>query len=190
MPSQSLVSEFSLKRGSPAKICYPVSQDAQALTDFINTFSQENSFTRFAGEQMTLTEEQAYLDSEISKINTGDAVKLFCFVDEQLAGVCDIRRDTSLLTRKRHTGIFGIIIAKEFRGEGIGQKLMAATIAEATMRMPGLKLIKLSCFANNTPAMSLYSKVGFTEVGRLPKGLLYRDEYVDEVIMVKELNDR
>lgn len=187
MKSGLPVTTFTTKNDLKAVVRYAEANDAEDLLYFINTFSLENSFTRFAGEQLSLEEEQTYLASEKKAMEVGDAVKLFCYVDQKLAGVCDIHRDTSLLTRKRHIGVLGLIVSKDFRGQGIGEQLMNSTIAEASKHISGLRMIKLTCFANNVPALSLYSKLRFEEVGRIPRALLYRDEYMDEVVMVKQL---
>jgi len=178
---------FTTKNNQVATLRYPTLDDVAELTRFINTFSLEDSFTRFSGEQMTLAEEESYLVSELESIAAGNTVKLFCFVNEKMAGVCDVHRDESLLTRKQHTGILGLIIAKEFRGEGIGEQLIRATISESKKRISRLQLIKLDCFATNSPALSLYQKVGFQEVGRIPKALFYKNGYDDEVLMFLEL---
>lgn len=182
-----VVSQFTTKSGKPAVLRYPVMEDAQALLDFINTISLEDTFVRFAGEQQALDEEQKYLASEIQLCSTGNAVKLFCFVEGKFAGVTDIHRDTSLLTRRLHSGIFGIIVSKEFRGEGVGTQLITSIVQEAKKHISGLKLIKLDCFANNEPAMALYKKVGFVEAGRIPKALFRQGEYTDEVHMALEI---
>jgi RimJ/RimL family protein N-acetyltransferase len=185
--SEKTVTTFTTKTGQEAVIRYAELGDAEDLTHFINTFSLEDGFTRFAGEQLSLEEEKEYIQSEVNAMEAGDAVKLFCYVDKKLAGVCDVHRDNSLLTRKLHTGIFGVIIGQEFRGQGIGERLMSATIAEASKHISGLRLIKLDCFSVNAPALSLYQKLGFQEVGRLPNALSYKNGYVDEVIMVREV---
>src|SRR5690606_3527772 len=93
------VTSFQTKMGKEAVVRYAQVQDAQDLMDFINVFSVEDSFTRFSGEQMSFEEEEAYLRSEAQAMKRGDAIKLFCYVGERLAGVCDVHRDTSLLTR-------------------------------------------------------------------------------------------
>lgn len=188
MPSENIVSRFTTKSGLEAIIRYPVASDAQLLTDFINEFSLGDTFTRFSGEQFGLEEERKYLESEIDLIEKGECVKLFCMVDQKLAGICDIHRDNSLLTRKRHTGNLGLIIASQFRGQGIGKQLMSTTMSQAAEHISGLKMIKLDCFASNLPAISLYKKLGFATVGTIPKSLLHKGELIDEVIMIKEVS--
>jgi RimJ/RimL family protein N-acetyltransferase len=182
-----IIKEFTTKSGKHAVIRYPQIEDAQALLDFINEVSLENTFIRFAGEQQTIEEETAYLTSELEKLETGDAVKLFCFVEGEFAGVCDIHRDTGLLTRRQHVGIFGLVIRKAFRGEGIGKVLAQAVIDEAKSSIDNLQLIALDCFANNEPALNLYVKLGFKEWGRFPQALMHKGEYVDEVHMSLQL---
>lgn len=187
LTSEKILTTFTTKTGQEAVIRYAELSDAENLTNFINNFSLEDRFTRFSGEQLSLEEEKEYIQSEVKAIAAGDAVKLFCYVNQQLAGVCDIHRDTSLLTRKRHAGVLGLIVGKDFRGQGIGQQLMSTTIEEAQKHISGLRMVKLDCFATNVPALSLYQKLGFREVGRIPKSLFYKNQYVDEVIMIHEL---
>ncbi len=159
--------------------------DSLDMLRFINTISKEDTFIRFAGEQMTLPEEQAYVDSEVELIKQGDLVKLLCFVDDELAGVVDVHRMIEFRTRKRHIGLLGLLVAKEYRGQGIGKKLLVECIAQAKEQISGLTMIQLECFATNTAALALYEKAGFREVGRIPGALLHKGEYVDEVVMVR-----
>ena len=190
MTPGKIVHTFTTKSGKKAEIRYPQSEDAVDLMEFINTISKEDTFIRFAGEQQTLEGEQTYLDSEIALIERGDAVKLFCYVDGQMAGGCDIHRDTGLLTRRQHVGIFGLLVAEKFRGEGIGTNLMTATIQEGKQQIVGMRMIMLDCFSTNVPACNLYKKMGFKEVGRIPQALFHKGAYVDEIEMVLPLIER
>lgn len=178
---------FTTKLGKLATIRYPRIEDAPALLEMINEISKEDTFIRFSGEQLSLQEESEYLESEISAIEMGDCVKLFCFVADRLAGCCDVRKDRSLLDRKKHVGLLGLLVAKELRRDGVGEKLMQTTIEEAQKELVGLRLIKLECFSTNTAALALYAKLGFQEVGRVPGGILHRGAYIDAVEMVLDL---
>ena len=106
---------------------------------------------------------------------------------QKIGWVCDIHRDISLLTRKLHCGILGLIVGKDYRGQGIGKQLIINTIHQARENISKLRMIKLDCFATNYSALSLYEKMGFREVGRIPQSLHYKNEYIDEVIMIKEM---
>ena len=81
----------------------------------------------------------------------------------------------------------GITVAKDFRGEGIGEELAKTTIEEAKKHLDGLQTVILECFATNMAAIRLYRKLGFVEVGRIPGYLKHQGEYVDEVQMVLKL---
>ena len=178
-----VVKEFITKSGKRAVLRYPSIEDASLLLSFINEVSLENTFIRFSGEQQTIEEETEYLAGELEKLEAEDAVKLFCFVNGEFAGVCDIHRDTALLARRRHNGIFGLVIGKAYRGDGIGQALAQAVIDEAVHVISDLRIVRLDCFATNAPALGLYKKLGFQENGRIPGALLHNGEYVDEVFM-------
>ena len=62
--------------------------------------------------------------------------------------------------------VSGVALFAEFRGRGIGTRLMAA----ATERARSLDLSRLSliCFEKNSGAMRLYSRLGFEELARRP----------------------
>ena len=54
-------------------------------------------------------------------------------------------------------------------------------------RTMNLRMLELSCFANNPRALNLYEKMGFREVGRIPGKYFYKGGYIDSVEMIKEL---
>jgi len=62
---------------------------------------------------------------------------------------------------------------------------MRVLVEEA--RRAGLKVLRLTVFDSNMRARHVYEKVGFREVGKMPKALRKGDEYVDEVSMTLEL---
>ena len=88
-----------------------------------------------------------------------------------------------LRQKSEHIGDFGIMLDKNFRNQGLGTKLSHALIQAAKEKMDGLELIQLGVFAENKPAISLYKKLGFKEVARIPKKYKYNNRYDDEVIM-------
>jgi ribosomal protein S18 acetylase RimI-like enzyme len=84
-----------------------------------------------------------------------------------------------------HVGYFGIGVAPEWRGMGLGTLLMQAVIAEAERHLGGLRLIQLDVFANNERGIQLYRKLGFTEYARLPGAVHHRGNYVDLISMYR-----
>jgi len=65
-----------------------------------------------------------------------------------------------------HRGVLGMGLLAPFRGQGIGERLLQACIAQAPRA--GLSKIELTVFSTNARAIALYRKVGFTQVGFIP----------------------
>lgn len=174
------------KRGQKYTIRYPSKDDAVLMLDYINNLSKEKTFIRFQGEQVSLEEETKYLEDELEKIHDHKSIILLIESDGVIYGIADINlKDKS----SRHEGVFGISLHKEFRGQGIGKILLRLTIDEAVKNIPDLKLITLGVFGNNKLAVDMYKKEGFTEYGRLPRGAIHRDKYVDHIYMYKRVRD-
>jgi ribosomal protein S18 acetylase RimI-like enzyme len=60
-----------------------------------------------------------------------------------------------------------MMVAREWRGRGVGSALVAAAIEWARER--GLHKLSLGVFAHNTAAVALYHKFGFVDEGRRVK---------------------
>ncbi|MGG3518910.1 GNAT family N-acetyltransferase [Bacillus pseudomycoides] len=87
--------------------------------------------------------------------------------------------------RLSHTGSFGIMISKSYRGLGIGKMLLQALLDWAE-KNPLIEKISLGVFSTNHSAISLYKKMGFIEEGRKMNEFKMNDnEYVDDILMYK-----
>jgi ribosomal-protein-alanine N-acetyltransferase len=64
-------------------------------------------------------------------------------------------------------GELGMMVAREWRGRGVGSALVAAAIDWGRTR--GLHKLILSVFPHNEAAIALYRKFGFVEEGRRAK---------------------
>jgi RimJ/RimL family protein N-acetyltransferase len=182
MQAGKVVFEGQTSGGLQVLVRYPVPGDVNMMREFINSLSRERTFILFQGEQFSLDDEEQYVAETLDKIARREAVHLLAFSGDVLIGSSSIALNTGV---SRHVGSFGIVIAQGFRGKGAGAMLMDTLISEAVAQLPGLKMITLQVFGNNATAMHLYRKLGFAEYGRLPGGILHRDQYVDEVHMVR-----
>ena len=184
MKPGKIVYKGKTKKGKAYVVRYPLLEDLEQLLNYFNNISKEQTFIRYQGEQLTLSEEKKYLESLLEKIEKKEAVKLFAFYQNQLIALADIK----LLDKtSNHVGVFGITVNIQFRGEGIGKTLMNLVIEEAKKNIPKLKIITLGVFANNPVACSIYSNMGFTKYGKLPKGILHKKKYVDHIFMYKNI---
>jgi len=159
--------------------------DVEILLNFINTISKEQSFILYQGEQLTLDEESRYIEGYIKKAADHKATKLLAFHKDEFIGFADV---TMKEKAENHVGVFGIILAKEWRNKGIGTFLMQKTLEEAEKNIPHLKIVTLGVFANNPVAKKIYEKIGFREYGLLPQGLQRKGNLVDHIYMFKLRN--
>lgn len=176
--------EFISKKGRkiifrPLKVT-----DLPETLRYVNALSAENTFICLSGEVLAEEEEKKFLESTEKEMLEKKTVRLGAFFEGQLVGTCDIKRERQ---RAGHIGTIGLMIAKDFRGEGIGKALMEY-VTQLGKDYLGLKMIKLGVFAINGKALKLYRKLGFVEYGKLPRGLLYKGEYIDHVFMYKNLS--
>jgi len=177
----TIVAEYQTARGT-VTLRYPLPNDAPAALAFINAMSAEQTYILFQGEQMTLEREQAWLDDRLEKIAAGSGILLCAFAGDRFIGSTGIELGSLVSS---HVGSFGIGLATEWRGMGIGERLMQAVIDEAERHLQGLRMIQLDVFANNERGIRLYRRMGFTECGRLPGAVLHRGEYVDLISMYR-----
>jgi tRNA-Thr(GGU) m(6)t(6)A37 methyltransferase TsaA len=169
----------------PVTFRYPLPTDAPAALAFVNALSAEQTYVLLQGEQMTIEQEQGWVDSCLARLAAGTAITIFVFAGEQYVGSAQIERGEMV---KSHIGFLGISMAPEWRGIGLGTLLMETVIKEAERYLGGLRMIQLDVFANNERGIRLYQRLGFTEYGRLPEAIHHRGNYVDLISMYRPVN--
>lgn len=184
MIEEKIVFKGKTKNGIPYIIRYPGKNDAHLMHAYINSLSKEKTYILFQGEEISLKNETRYLKDKLKKTKNKKCVQLCVFCKNKIVGIADIDLKDRV---QGHQGVLGISLQKEFRGEGIGKKLMSLIIEEAVKNLPELKIIILAVFDNNLLAIEMYKKFGFQEYGKLPKGIKHNSQYVDEVFMFKKV---
>lgn len=180
-----IVFKGKTRNGVPYIIRYPKRTDLQKLWRYINELSEEKTFISFQGEEISLEDERKFLNESLKKIKSSDAIVLIVESEGEIVGISDVQKR---IRAEKHTALFGISIAQDFRSKGIGKKLMQSILEEVKSKMKDLRIIRLACFAQNSAACGLYKSLGFKEYGKLPGGLLYRGQPQDEILMYKEIN--
>lgn len=82
-----------------------------------------------------------------------------------------------------HVGSLGIGVISEFRGQGIGRRLLEITIEHAWQQ--GLKRLELEVFSDNEIAMNLYKKYGYQVEGIKRYARCLNGDYQDIVVMAQ-----
>jgi ribosomal protein S18 acetylase RimI-like enzyme len=98
----------------------------------------------------------------------------------EVVGWCDVTPiDRPSLA---HRGVLGMGLLPQFRGLGIGTKLIRSSLAAA--RAFGLHRVELTVREHNTGALELYKKEGFAIEGTLRDAILVDGAYEDLICMV------
>lgn len=170
-----------LKNGMECCLRNGTERDGQAVldnfnlthgeTDYLLSYPDENSFD--------VMQESQYLKE---KAECENEIQLVAVVDHKIVGTAGIE-SIGAKYKVRHRAKFGISVAKEFWGLGIGQALTTACIECA--RAAEYIQLELDVVADNVRALSMYKKAGFVEYGRNPKGFNSRMAGFQEVIYMR-----
>ena len=80
-----------------------------------------------------------------------------------------------------HNGVLGMGLLPQFRGRGIGKRLIAQTLGAA--QAFGLERVELTVRENNVNAIALYKKVGFEIEGVQREAILVDGSYENLILM-------
>jgi putative acetyltransferase len=81
----------------------------------------------------------------------------------------------------QHVGTLGMGVHADWRGQGLGRRLLAACLEKAERQ--GLLRVELSARADNTRAIRLYESLGFRYEGLRRRALRFPDGFHDSVSM-------
>lgn len=116
----------------------------------------------------------------------GDDFTLGAFDGSRLVGIVGMHREDGV--KRRHKAmIWGMFVAPEVRGQGVGRALMLEAIDRAR-NTPGLLQIFLSVMHTKAAARQLYRSLGFKVHGVEPRSLRLGDSYVDADLMILDLD--
>lgn len=110
--------------------------------------------------------------------------QLIALVEDEIVGHLRVTRmdDRAAI---RHVGSFGLIVAAQARGLGVGRALLDAT--EVWARAHGVDRLTLEVFVGNERARAVYVKAGYVEEGLHKGAVRFPDGPVDVVAMAKML---
>lgn len=117
-----------------------------------------------------------------------DDFLLGAFAGSGLVGMAGFFRAKNL--KERHKGwIWGVYVAPQFRGRGLGRALVGR-ILEKARSLSDLAVIHLKVATPQQPARRLYASLGFKSIGVEPRALRIDGRYVDEDHMILEIESR
>lgn len=98
---------------------------------------------------------------------------------DRVVGWCDISRH--FFPSHSHRGSLAMGIITDFRGQGLGRRLIEAALDKA--KQEGFIRVELSVHADNAPAIALYEKVGFVTEGVLRRSVHIDGRFIDSISM-------
>jgi ribosomal protein S18 acetylase RimI-like enzyme len=159
---------------------------ARKFQNFINSLVEEQVMIS-SNRKMTLKQEINFLEKQLKKIKSKEAI--FITAEDKNKKIIVGNANIGLKEGgKNHVGVLGISVAKNYRHIGLGNFLMKEIIKIAKKELrPRPKIIRLSVYHVNKPAMKLYKRIGFKRAARIPKQFEYNGKLLDEVVMILEL---
>jgi RimJ/RimL family protein N-acetyltransferase len=153
--------------------------DLESLNQALNAICAERKYVASV-DGFSLEEHRQFLENILRK----DFPQMVALVETKLVGWCDIIPYPE--TGFTHVGRLGIAILPEYRGQGIGYKLVSACLDWA--RRIKLEKVELQVYADNAAAIALYRKFNFVQEGLKKKGRKLDGQYQDILLMAIDLN--
>jgi len=117
---------------------------------------------------------------EFVRTNTTQGVPYFAAVaGDEVVGACDVV--PLELEGFTHSGRLGMFLRREYRGRGIGGRLLERTLRDAWGK--GFTRVELEVFSDNDAAIRLYEHAGFEHEGRKRRARVIDGSVQDLLVM-------
>jgi ribosomal protein S18 acetylase RimI-like enzyme len=128
-------------------------------------------------------EEEQLLPESVWRESIKDV--LFAVSDNKPVGMVGNFRNNRIKTN-HVCEIYGMYVRREYQGQGIGNKLMAAVLEEI-QKLKGVTKIKIGVNPTQKAADHLYQKYGFKAAGHFKKEMCVNGIFYDEIYLEKFL---
>jgi RimJ/RimL family protein N-acetyltransferase len=148
-------------------------EHVSGFRDTLDIVARERKYLAML-EAPTIEQTRAFVLDNIAKGNT----QLVAVAEDRIVGWCDvIPKDRPIYA---HGGVLGMGVHPQFRGHGLGKRLLCATIFEAWKK---LNRVELTVHADNARAIALYEKAGFKKEGVMQDAVLIDGNYINVLLM-------
>jgi RimJ/RimL family protein N-acetyltransferase len=153
-------------------------EDAETMVVFLTDLYADPELDTIARRDPPTREEERQVIRRANEV--GRAFFLLAFAGEQMIGMLDLWAWEQ--PEGRHCGRLGMSVAKNWRGRGVGRRLIDEAIARA-QRWEGFCRIELEVASWNHRGIGLYERAGFRYEGRRVKSMNLRGEPEDTLVM-------
>ena len=152
--------------------------DAPALQRYIAELRAEQLPVLLPIERVPTLQEEREFISELVEHETSTLLLAFC--GQAVVGALDLHGSDR--PGREHCSRLGMSVAKAYRKQGIGTRLLEEVLAWA--RAAGrIRRIELEVLANNPAAIALYRKLGFVQEGSKRQAVHVGGQFVDVLDM-------
>lgn len=162
-----------------------VPSDAKAFLEFKKQIAQETQNTLLCPEVPFLSEEEQSKNI-LNQINNQSIYNLCVFDNKKMVGYLNFRIPFYQHPWVKHLGSFGMMVLKDYWGQGIGTKLLM--LMEDYAKNLKVNRIEASVRVSNENALRLYQKNGYSIEGTKVSAAYIDSSYHDEFIIAKLLN--
>jgi GNAT superfamily N-acetyltransferase len=148
--------------------------DADSFRACLDTVAREKRYLAQT-EALPLARIQGFVKDSVAQ----DAVQFVAVDGARVVGWADIFPGWAHAVM--HTGTLGMGVHPDYRGRGLGRRLLQACIDKAWRK--GITRITLEARADNRPAITLYESLGFAHEALKPRALRFDGAYFDAVQM-------
>ena len=171
----------TLRNGTQCCLRSGTEADAQAVIDNFNlTHGETDYLLSYPDENSFNVEQEGKFLKE--KAESKNEVEILAVVNQTVVGTAGIDA-VGTKFKLRHRAEFGVSVAEEYWGLGIGGALLDACVECA--RAAGFAQLELDVVADNARAISMYRKAGFVEFGRNPRGFYSRTAGFQELVHMR-----
>lgn len=175
---------FQTKSGRIVTIRHCIPADIESFLKFQPRIAEESNHTlQIVGRQPNRESLQHAWESAIVD---PVSLRVAAFLGDQMIAQLGLYSESeSPHPWTRHTASFGMMIVKEFWGEGLGRRLLE--IMEAHARTSGILRIQALVRVQNVRGVRLYTRMGYEIEGTRRQGALINGEPQDEYYVAKLL---
>lgn len=148
--------KITLKDGRTAILKSPCVEDAEKMLNFIKKSCGETDFLARYPEEWSIDVEQE--EAWVKRmLDSPDILTMTCYVDNEVAGNCELRFKSGIKTS--HRAEVAIAILREYWNLGIGSSMFSELISEARKR--GAEIMELEFMGRQRTRKTSIRKIRF-----------------------------